>query len=147
MAAGSTTSARSATTTLTNSIVAGNAAAGAGDDLFGVELAFRPGVHRRQHHRLGAGELRDRTARRPPDRRHDQAALERCSPTVANDPNTGVLSGVLADNGGPVQTVALAPTPTNPAIDAGDRRLADADGTDLDGDGDTADVCRPTRAA
>ena len=43
--------------------------------------------------------------------------------SVTNDPNTGVLSGMLADNGGPVQTVALAASVTNPAIDAGNDAL------------------------
>ena len=38
----------------------------------------------------------------------NQAALETVFAAVANDPNTGVLAGVLADNGGPVQTVAIA---------------------------------------
>ena len=32
----------------------------------------------------------------------------------------GVLAGVLADNGGPVQTIALKENASNPALDAGD---------------------------
>ena len=39
---------------------------------------------------------------------------------------TGVQAGVLADNGGPVQTIALLADPANPALDAGDDGLAPA---------------------
>lgn len=42
--------------------------------------------------------------------------------------NNGVLAGVLADNGGPVQTIALKADKTNPALDA-------AGGSDPDGRG------------
>ena len=38
----------------------------------------------------------------------------------------GVVAGVLADNGGPVQTIALKDSSTNPAIDAGDDTVAGA---------------------
>ena len=37
---------------------------------------------------------------------------------------TGVLGGMLADNGGAVHTVSLSATPANPALDAGDSTLA-----------------------
>ncbi len=43
----------------------------------------------------------------------------------------GVLAGVLADNGGPVQTIALKRDLTNPALDAGD----DGQAPDLDARG------------
>jgi VCBS repeat-containing protein len=52
--------------------------------------------------------------------------------SVGNDPSTGILSGQLADNGGPVETIALAATATNPALDAGDDALAPS--TDARGD-------------
>ena len=50
----------------------------------------------------------------------------------ANGTATGVDGGVLADNGGPVQTIALRASLDNPALDAGDDALAvDADGVAL----------------
>ena len=52
------------------------------------------------------------------------AALGTVFASVTADTHTGVVSGVLADNGGPVQTVALAASLTNPALDAGDDTLA-----------------------
>ena len=57
-------------------------------------------------------------------------------------PVTGVLSGVLADNGGPVATIALNPDVANPAIDTGDPAALDEThaGIDLNGDGDQTDT-------
>jgi len=53
--------------------------------------------------------------------------------TADIDPDAGVvLAGVLADNGGPVRTVALKVDASNPAIDAGDDTLA----SDFDARGD-----------
>ncbi|MEM9061578.1 MAG: choice-of-anchor Q domain-containing protein [Pseudomonadota bacterium] len=52
--------------------------------------------------------------------------------------SSGVFGGVLADNGGTVQTVALLNDAENPAIDSGDDSLlpTEADlGIDVDGDG------------
>ena len=46
--------------------------------------------------------------------------------SVTNNPDTGVLSGTLASNGGPVQTIALNEAASNPALDAGSDRLAPA---------------------
>ena len=62
--------------------------------------------------------------------------------SVGADPHTGVTSGLLADNGGPVETIALNRDLTNPALDAGDATLLDeaTTGVDLNGDGDTNDV-------
>ncbi len=71
------------------------------------------------------------------------------SPNVSNaDPNAvfaavqqntpGVYSGVLAGNGGQVETVALAPGFANPAIDGGFSALP-PDQFDLDGDGKLAE--------
>jgi len=40
-----------------------------------------------------------------------------------NGVDTGIKGGVLADNGGPVQTVALLPVVANPALDAGNDAL------------------------
>jgi hypothetical protein len=67
----------------------------------------------------------------------DPLALETVFAAVAKDPHTGVLSGVLADNGGAVQTVALNTSAANPARDSGDATLlVDANvGLDLNGNG------------
>jgi predicted outer membrane repeat protein len=124
-------------TTLANSIVAGNAAGrattGDGDDLFGSyyapsNLVFTGG------NIIGSAPGHFASVTGAPTTLIDgagRAALETVFAAVANDPNTGVLSGVLADNGGPVQTVALRAVATNPALDAGDDSLdaaADARG-------------------
>ena len=55
---------------------------------------------------------------------------------------TGAFGGVLADNGGDVDTIALRDNPTNPALDAGDASfLSEATfGIDFNGDGDTVDT-------
>ncbi|MEM7057623.1 MAG: tail fiber protein [Pseudomonadota bacterium] len=52
---------------------------------------------------------------------------------------SGVFAGVLANNGGPVQTVALLASLTNPAINTGTGALP-ADTLDLDGDMDTTEA-------
>ena len=57
--------------------------------------------------------------------------------SLANNAGTGVYSGVLADNGGPVQTVM--PNANGDAIDAGDSFLLPTDTLDLDGDGNLAE--------
>ena len=46
--------------------------------------------------------------------------------SVTNNPDTNVLSGTLADNGGAVATIALNEAASNPALDAGDDGLAPA---------------------
>ena len=62
--------------------------------------------------------------------------------SVGANPDTGVPSGVLADNGGNVETIALLVYAANPALDAGqDDRLVEATvGLDLSGDGDQGDT-------
>ena len=47
-------------------------------------------------------------------------ATEIFAETASNIGNSLILAGVLDDNGGPVQTVALLADPNNPALDAGD---------------------------
>jgi predicted outer membrane repeat protein len=134
----------STTTTLTNSIVAGNAAAGLGDDLFGgdtepanqADLVFTGG------NIIGSTPSYFATVNGAPTATINgtsQAALETVFAAVANNPTTNVLSGVLADNGGGVQTIALNSDATNPAIDTGTGTLP-ADTHDLDGDGNTAEA-------
>ena len=53
------------------------------------------------------------------------------------NPDTGIYSGLLADNGGPVQTVMIAPT--GDAVDAGAGAYLPADPLDVDGDLNTAE--------
>ncbi|MEM7312225.1 MAG: Ig-like domain-containing protein [Planctomycetota bacterium] len=58
---------------------------------------------------------------------------------------TGANAGVLADNGGDVQTIALKDDPSNPAIDTGDATASisldeSVLQTDLNNDGDTDDT-------
>jgi predicted outer membrane repeat protein len=126
-------------TTLVNSIVAGNAAADAGDDLFGgvnssADLVFTGG------NIIGSAPANFASVTGAPTAQIDgtnQAALETVFAAVANDPDTGVLSGVLADNGGGVATVALRPAGI--AHNAGDDGVLPADTQDLDGDGDVAE--------
>ena len=71
----------------------------------------------------------------------DQTALETVFAHVDLDPHTGVLSGVLADNAGLVQTVAI--NRTGIAHDAGDTAAAVYDD---DGIPATPDVAIPTDA-
>jgi len=52
----------------------------------------------------------------------------------------GLGTPVLADNGGPVETVALLLDDENPAVDRGDIGALPADSQDLDGDADTGEV-------
>jgi hypothetical protein len=123
--------------TLTNSIVAGNDALSLGDDLAGnplVTLTFAGG------NIVGSAAAGFGTVNGTPTATidgADQAALETVFAQVANDPNTGVLSGVLADNGGAVQTVAIASGGI--AHNGGANGELPADDADLDGDGDVAE--------
>ena len=126
-------------TTLTNSIVAGNLATDSGNDLYGSgpsALAFTgrsiigsaPAEFDTIDTTNGTSTEIDGT---------NQAALEAVFASVGNDPHTGVLAGVLADNGGPVATVAL--NPTGIARDTGSNSNLPTDDHDLDGDADTAE--------
>ena len=71
----------------------------------------------------------------------NQTDLETVFASVGNDPHTNVLSGLLADNGGPVHTVAI--NPTGIARDAGDDAAAVYDD---DNNPATPDVVIPTDA-
>jgi cadherin-like protein/VCBS repeat protein len=133
-----------ATTTLVNSIVAGNTVGTTADDLFGTSgttLRFVGGnVVGSDPATSGAGT---RTGTTPVQiNGTDQAALETVFADVAVNATTGILAGVLADNGGLVQTVALNRDAANPAIDSGDAtQLSEAAvGKDLNHDGDTDDT-------
>jgi len=133
--------------TLANSIVLGNAATH-GNDLFaapalggfpGSSLVFTGG------NIIGSNPENFATTTGMPTVQlngANQADLEKVFAAVANDPHTGVLSGVLADNGGPVQTVALNTSAANPAHGSGDAALlVEANiGLDLNGDGNLLDT-------
>ena len=62
-----------------------------------------------------------------------QSDLETVFASVGPNPATGVVSGTLANNGGPAETIALADSAINPAIDAGDDLLAGVPSTDARG--------------
>jgi hypothetical protein len=120
-------------TVLTNSIVAGNFAAFAGPDLFGdsnSSLAFTGG------NIVGSAPLYFGAVKGAPTAQIDgasQSDLKTVFASVGKDPHTGILSGLLADNGGPVQTIALAASATNPALDAGNDSLVGVPTTDARG--------------
>jgi hypothetical protein len=103
---------------LTNSIVAGNAAQNGADflDTFPVGTAYS-GVNI-----IGVGSDTDATDH------------------VINTPGLGALfaSGVLADNGGPVQTIAIKAS--GAAFNAGDNAVLPADAGDLDHDNNTSEA-------
>jgi hypothetical protein len=124
-------------TSLVNSIVAGNAANDAGDDLAGSRDSASPtsfaslvlsggnvlgsAAANFAHVQGAATAMIDGTS---------ASALGTVFADVATDPHTGVVSGVLADNGGPVETVALTASATNPAIDGGSDGLPGMPATD-----------------
>ena len=89
------------TVTLANTIVLGNDAGNAGAEIVGDHGAAGPSI-------VGG------------------VPLEAVFASVGANPDTGVPSGVLADNGGPVETVLLRARRDNPALDAGDDALAGA---------------------
>jgi hypothetical protein len=99
----------STSTTLSNSIVAGNAAAVAGSDLDldGTGLTFG-GNSILGSAPTGAATFAG-TGTYTQINGADPAALATVFARVGHNPHTGVLSGVLADNGGPVKTVAINP--------------------------------------
>jgi uncharacterized protein YciI len=95
--------------TLTNSIVVGNG----GLEVFGGGSTSFTGLNI-----VGTGTDTDAS-----DHVIQASALADVFAVVGNDPHTGVQSGLLAANGGPVETIALATSPLNPALDAGDDNL------------------------
>ncbi len=119
---------------LTNSIVAGNAAALAGDDLFGAgpdtTLTFAGGNILGSAASGFGGGVSGPTPTTIVGT--SPAALATVFAAVANNPTTGVLSGVLADNGGAVETIAILRNGI--AQNAGDTALLPDDTADLDGD-------------
>ena len=113
------------TVALTNSIVAGNDDAGSSGDEYDGTLGLTGG-------NIVGKTLYDGSSAQP-----GVIELTDIFADVDVAPVTGVLSGVLADNGGPVETIALNPDLANPAIDSGTGALPTevALGIDVDGDG------------
>ena len=113
---------------LSNTIVAGNETNGfTGDNLyvrFGGTATYS-GVN--VFSEAGLGDAQDII----------ETTLTNIFATVGADPNTGVTSGVLANNGGDVQTVAIAQG--GAAHNNGDDAALPADSQDLDQDTNTAE--------
>lgn len=104
---------------LTNSIVLGNAASS------NLDVAANGGIVYTGLNIVGVGSDTNVS-----DGRINASSLDAVFASVAVNPFTGVRSGVLADNGGGIPTVALAPSATNPALDASN---ASAPATDARG--------------
>src|SRR5262249_28769108 len=107
------------TVLLSNSIVAGNAAPVSGPDLaldysasspFDVSPLYLHGTNILGSAPANVSSINTASGGYITIDGTSQAALETVFALVANNPDTGVLSGVLAKNGGPVQTVAVNPT-------------------------------------
>ncbi len=112
---------------ITNSIVAGNDATASDNDISGTGITYS-GVD--LFSQVGAGDAQDIV----------ESNLANIFVSVGADPYTGVTSGLLADNGGPVETIAILRG--GAAANAGDDSfLSEATaGVDLNGDGDTSDT-------
>jgi predicted outer membrane repeat protein len=120
---------------LSNSIVAGNAAPASGPDLYldGSPLSFR-----------GNNILGSAPANASPVNGTytqidgtSQAALETVFAVVGHNSDSGVLSGLLAKNGGSVNTVAI--NPAGIAYNAGSNAALPPDTFDLNNNGNTSE--------
>ncbi len=113
--------------TIANSIVAGNEADTSSDNLYvtGGATATYSGAN--VFSEAGLGDAEDIV----------ETDLGEIFASVAVNPFTGVLSGVLGDNGGSSPTVAILAGGV--AEDAADEAALPADATDLDGDTDVAE--------
>jgi hypothetical protein len=127
------------TLTLTNSIVAGNAGA-SGNDIAGSNgpAVILDGGNILGSSPAGAGSVDTTNGDATQIDGASAAALATVFATVGNDPNTGVLSGLLADNGGPVDTIAI--NPTGIANNGGVAADLPADTTDINHNGNTAEL-------
>ncbi|MEM1159430.1 MAG: choice-of-anchor Q domain-containing protein [Pseudomonadota bacterium] len=92
---------------ISNSIVSGNNSDAAGNEMFGA--APSP-IDVNDRYIIGTNIFTGSTD-------VGDVTIEQIFAEVTD--NNGVFGGALADNGGPVQTVALNPSLANPAIDAG----------------------------
>ena len=96
---------RAGTATVANSIVLGNDAGDSGDEIFGTFVGGNRNI-------IGTDLFNGN------DDIGDTSAAQVFADTVEIAP--GVFAGVLAENGGPVQTIALKRDLSNPALDASD---------------------------
>jgi FG-GAP-like repeat len=123
---------------LANSIIAGNAAPASGPDL---DLDGS-GLYLHGNNILGsapanANPINTASGYYTQIDGTSRARLEDVFARVAHNPNTGVLSGVLADNGGPVRTVAI--NPIGMASNAGDNSALPQDSLDLNNNHNTTE--------
>ena len=97
------------TTKLVNSIVAGNVGHAGYNDVYGGYDGASTLVYAGSNI-LGSAPVNFASTSGPSATQIDgtnQTALETVFASVANDPHSGVLSGVLGNNGGPTETVAI----------------------------------------
>ncbi len=120
--------------TIANSLILGNAAGGTDNEIKGNNWASYSGknligVPNGDFDASGIVEV-------------DNAALADVFAALQAYGVSGVTGGALADHGGPVWTVALKDSATNPALDGGDdTMLSEATlGLDINADGDTNDT-------
>jgi hypothetical protein len=124
--------------TLANSIVAGNAAYGAGTDLYlSNSLLLLHGKSILGSTPATTGVIDTVNGTYTQINGADPAALATVFARVAQNPLTGVLSGVLADNGGPARTVAIAAGGL--AYNAGSNTALPPDTSDLNNNGNTGE--------
>jgi hypothetical protein len=123
--------------TLSNSIVAGNSAL-QNDDISGVTatISFR-GDNILGSSIAGPNVIDTSQGTYTQIDGTSPVALESVFTRVGQNPHTHVLSGVLADNGGPVRTVAI--TPGGIAQNAGYNSALPPDTFDLNNNGNTAE--------
>jgi predicted outer membrane repeat protein len=125
--------------TLANSIVAGDAASLSGND---VDLNGEPLVLE-GNNILGSTPANASPIDRPNGGTYtqidgtSQAALATVFAQVGQNSHTGVLSGLLADNGGPVRTVAI--NPAGVAYNAGSNTALPPNTFNLDNSGNTTE--------
>ncbi|HZR62795.1 MAG TPA: right-handed parallel beta-helix repeat-containing protein [Xanthobacteraceae bacterium] len=128
----------SSVTTLANSIVAGNA--GFGNDLFG---GATPSPLVLEGHNIIGSTPADFSSINTTNGSYTKidgtssAALQTVFAQVGNNPGTGVLSGLPANNGGPVETVAL--NLSGIAVDAGVTADLPVDAFDLNHNGNSTE--------
>jgi hypothetical protein len=125
--------------TLANSIVAGNSVSTLpGNDLYlgGSPLVLK-GNNLLGSAPANAGSIDSSNGTYTPIDGTSPTALETVFAQVAHNLHTGVLSGVLADNGGPVRTVAI--NPAGIAYNAGSNTALPPDTFDLNNNGNTGE--------
>ncbi|MGI9356057.1 MAG: beta strand repeat-containing protein [Rhizobiaceae bacterium] len=120
------------TVNLNNSIVAGNESTDRSTDDLALAGGLQPasavygGVN--VFSQSGVGDAQDIL----------ETTLTNIFAAVGSNPDTGIVSGILATNGGSVQTIAIASGGV--AADAGDDSVLPPDAFDLDGDANTTET-------